>query len=536
MRSSPTRPTTPHPIPPRRALAHAAALLAVLPLAFSLSSCGDDDAPAPATAAEGVAPALPSYRPTADLRLPETRVDWIAIGGGAEPTSSQVSLEQDLALAREVLGPSRGVVLHAGGRGGASVMESADAELLGDTFVERLGALFDPRESRASTYRESAIEPAGPSTYEALDAALTLALLAPEGSPPLVLYVNGHGEPGELPRESLVRLWGGFPLIAEDLALRLDDAARPTRVVVTACYSGGFDALAFRNGDPNEGAAPGDRCGLFATTPDRLASGCDPNPDRAAQESFALHFLHALAGEDARGRPLPASEIDFDADGLITLYEAHARARIAARSIDVPTTTSERWLREKADGGPLAAPRASSRDTWPTEAVVVERLGRVLELADEAAARARLAELEAEAESLDAELDEAEAVLDEAWAKLRILLLTRWPILDDAFDPRFLPTVARDRGEIEHLLDTAPEALAYAGAQSSVDALTRAVDASDETIARVTRLVRAHENIALLTLLRRAGGPDVEVFEKLRACEATAVAPAPGGATRSGSR
>ena len=103
--------------------------------------------------------------------------------------------------------------------------------------------------------------------------------------------------------------------------------------------------VAFETADESRGPSHTPRCGLFAGTWDRETSGCDANPDRRAQESYGLHFLHALAGKDRSGNALEPKRIDFDHDGKIGLLEAHARARIAAMSLDVPTTTSERFLR-----------------------------------------------------------------------------------------------------------------------------------------------------------------------------------------------
>ena len=61
---------------------------------------------------------------------------------------------------------------------------------------------------------------------------------------------------------------------------------RPLRMVITSCYSGGFAELAFDGASEDRGAATTDRCGFFATTWDRAASGCDPNPDRGAQAAW----------------------------------------------------------------------------------------------------------------------------------------------------------------------------------------------------------------------------------------------------------
>src|SRR4029453_14151341 len=93
--------------------------------------------------------------------------------------------------------------------------------------------------------------------------------------------------------------------------------------------------------NPPGGAAPGNRCGFFASTWDRPANGCDPDPERGRQEGYSLHFLEAPRGQDRAGAPVAG--LDLDGDGKVSLLEAHTRARIASRSLDVPPPTSERW-------------------------------------------------------------------------------------------------------------------------------------------------------------------------------------------------
>ena len=181
-----------------------------------------------------------------------------------------------------------------------------------------------------------------------------------------MLYLAGHGQPGEQPADASIELWGQVPLQARELATMLDGRPRPLRMVMTSCFSGGFAELAFVGADGTRRAAAVGRCGLFATTATREASGCDPNPDRAAQEGYGLHFLHALHGRDRTGAP---AAIDLDGDGKVSLLEAHARARSASAGIDVPTTTSEAWLRAAArrrgpagQVGQVALPEEDARD------------------------------------------------------------------------------------------------------------------------------------------------------------------------------
>jgi hypothetical protein len=117
------------------------------------------------------------------------------------------------------------------------------------------------------------------------------------------------------------------------------------RFVSTACFGGGLAEVVFRGADARLGAPATPRCGLFATTDDLPAAGCDPNPDRIAQEGYAVNFLAALDGKSSTGATIAA---DFDDDGKVTWLEAHAAVRIHSSSADVPTTTSERWLRQSA--------------------------------------------------------------------------------------------------------------------------------------------------------------------------------------------
>ena len=85
----------------------------------------------------------------------------------------------------------------------------------------------------------------------------------------------------------------------------------------TTGFSGGLGELVFVAGDETQGPSTATRCGVFAAPWDLEATGCDPNPDRAAQESYALHLLHALRGEDREGHALPKPQLDLDGDGTI---------------------------------------------------------------------------------------------------------------------------------------------------------------------------------------------------------------------------
>ena len=448
---------------------------------------------------------------------PETTA-WIAAGGGGVPADNPVSLEDDLDLAtRRLTGP--GVLLFAGGPGthGVQVLDPAPR---GDAVVQALGDLFDPRGGRIAHYRPSRLVPHGPATADALLAALERALGEPGGAP-LTLYLAGHGAPAATPADVQLALWAGQGLRPADLAAALDRAARPrpTRLIVTSCFSGAFADVLFAAADPEGSAASPIRCGLFAAPWDRPSSGCDPNPDRRARDGYAAHFLAALAGEDPAGHPLPLAALDLDADGRVSPLEAHTQARIASGGFDVPTTTSERWLRHAQPSRRAPRSAATPAAELPEEAAVVAALGARLAAPEEVHAVRGLSALVARLPALDAALAaaaDAEAVAANTAAAA---VLARWPVLDDPWHPDFVPTLATARGALERFLTASPEYAAYRAARDAHDEVAQARDALLLEVGPWLTLARAHETLRLAQALARRGGRAWETFRALRACE-----------------
>ena len=466
----------------------------------------------------------PSAPPPIEAREPEPLrtpsppsgpLRWIVAGGGASPDLNQVQLEQDLALARETLashGP--GLTLFAGGPGSRAV-QVLDAELTMDPLRARLAGLLDPRAGRDSTYRASALAADGPASaaaiLEAIDGAITSSSDAP-----LTVLLAGHGQGGETPRDSSFLTWGPGELWVEDLAAVLDEVPghRPVRFVITSCYSGGFAELAFAAADPEGEAEPTDRCGLFATTYDRVAAGCDPNPDRGAQEGYGIHFLHALRGEDRAGRPLALRELDLDGDGAISLLEAHTRARVASGSLDVPVTTSERYLR-------AAAPEIAALDEEGAPAeehAMIERLSARLGI-EPGQARERLTWMEDELERLGGELDRIEEALAEVEEELRASLLHRWPVLDDPWHPGFDAMLRAEGPSITRFLERSRLAARRSALLAEQDDVAGDHDRLLVEAAPLERIVRALETIDLASRLHAEGGPRWARYRALLACE-----------------
>jgi hypothetical protein len=444
------------------------------------------------------------------LRVRFERANWIAVGGGAWPDSTQVQIEQDVGLAAEVLG-ARGVILFGAGAGApvVQVQRLDDRDPLGTALAD----LFSPRGGRDASYRAPAIPVDGEATASRVLEALEIATDRP--GDPLLIFMAGHGEIGESARDNIVSLWAASTISAAELAQSLDTAKRPVRMVVTTCFSGGFAELAFRSADERAGPTTVDRCGLFASTWDLEASGCDPNPDRSVQQGYSLHFLNALRQRDREGKPLPLASLDFDGDGAVGLLDAHTRVRIASDGADVPTTTSERWLRAHAQSGGVQADIAI-----PEEDAVIAALGPRLELAaDAGVAATALSRVEAEIAQADAEIERLGGIEDAAFRLVAAELLSRWPVLDDPWHPDFATSFRSQRPDIDAFLRSSTRYAEYLAArEASARAQGRRADLTAKA-APVERLARAIENRELARRLAGQGGAAFDTWLRLRACE-----------------
>lgn len=447
---------------------------------------------------------------------PDPDVRWIAAAGGQVPELNQVSLEQDLALAKDTFGGG-GTVLFAAGAG-APVVQVLTASSPPSDPASLLADLFSPRGGRDSTYRAPQLQVDGPATAQSVTAALEAAIRKPGA--PLVLYFGGHGHRGPTDAENAVGLWGQSQLTAIDLAALLRDTPRPVQIIATTCFSGGLAELAFADADPQRGAFSGDVCGLFAAPHDLEASGCDPNPDRAAQEGFGLHFLHALAGQTRDGTTLAPRDIDFDGNGTIAPREAHAYVRIHSEAFDVPTSVSERWLEAVAPGP--GAPRTPV--VFPEENAVIAALGRKTGLVDELErARLHLRDVEAKIEAKNEALARAQDDEDRAYRRAAGEILARWPVLDDPWHPQFSTMLASNIDAVREHFASAESYAAYGAAREEVDRISGDMFDLRANAAPYERLARALQYRRRAARLAAQGGPDWDRFELLRRCELRAL-------------
>lgn len=516
----------------------------------ALTDSSTPHARAPGAAAES---ALPAPVASVEQRLPRIPGDlrWLVVGGGSDPLSNQISLAQDLQLATSLFS-GRGLTLFASGPGAqvsvsltaeeeerakppvpepgktsaakrvvaklSSLARGKAAQLEVTRASTELAALLGPPGALHVRYEPSSLHIDAPATRDHVLDAVRGALEAGNGlSPPLLVFAASHGERGALPRDNALALWGGWSVDVQDVAAVLDsfNDARPTRWVITSCFGGGFAELAFVGANPQQGVRSPQHCGLFAAPADDESSGCDPNPDRQQQESFTIHFLAALRGRDKSGADR-LSALDLDKDQRVSLREAHAWARIHSQSFDVPTTTSDRYLREVTrpfDG----AHEGGEVDV--EERAVADALAREFELEDERAAREKLRELDRILTDATTLLDDAQQTADDSYYALRVALLERWPLLEHSWDPRAAELVAQQATSILALLTESELAQGNQLAARELEEAGAQHDGVRVARARVLRLVRAFETLRLSSALKRQGGTKYAHYQQLVQCE-----------------
>jgi len=102
-------------------------------------------------------------------------------------------------------------------------------------------------------------------------------------------------------------------------------------------------------------------------------------------------------------------------------------------------------------------------------------------------------------------------------------LLERWPVLDDPLHPDFDVTLRENRGAIEQLLSSSPEARARDVINLRLRVLNELLNRAWVTEARVFRVVRAYETMQRAAALMKSGGAAARHYQALLACERAAL-------------
>ncbi|QDU87538.1 Caspase domain protein [Pirellulimonas nuda] len=290
----------------------------------------------------------------------EAKDYFLTVGGGYAPYGNQVSLEKNVQFFQRVLAKTRPDepahrILFADGKRPDRDLQYRAADDDTHAAVKIIAELFGESDASDIRYRDHAVAGVrAAATCDNLRKELGSLAARLRSGDRLVLYYTGHGGESydeQRPHNTTLAMWNEQDLSQAEFTSLLDEFRPGVEVtlVMVQCHSGGFAHAIFNGGDPSLGLASRPRCGFFSQLHSRASAGCSADVDEADYQEYSSFFWAALAGEDRLGGPV--EDADYDADGRVSLAEAHAYAMIASDTIDVPVRTSDALLWEYSKVG-----------------------------------------------------------------------------------------------------------------------------------------------------------------------------------------
>ncbi len=460
--------------------------------------------------------AQPSAAPAATARA-------LIVGGGPDREYNQAGIESNVRYITRLLSPDwRQTILFADGSRRSATVQYEDktpASTGPSTAGARaLSLLFEDGDSGALKYRATKlVRVDGPAQRAPLEGAFSRLRDELTASPqPLLMYFTGHGGPsqdGSNEENTTYDLWGnGRPLTVRQLArlIRPLPAHVPITLVMVQCFSGGFGNVLFEEGNPKGALVDRPLAGFFATTPFRMSAGCTPSTNEAEYQDFTSYFFAALSGYDRTGRNI-AANADYNRDGRVGMNEAFAWSLIADASIDVPTCTSDTFLRHfvKNDEEEVMRTPWPQLLSWaaPAQKAALTGLSGALKLSGDGRLLAAYQEMEKAYGGDTGEKGDSARRYAEARRRLRKALIAQWPALAPSKGPGY--TSAKGKA-VAWLNDPAR--------QDDLNALFEAADAAGGAEdgpgytmrqTRLMRFARLGKSVVLAHRLLADGDPEL---------------------------
>lgn len=486
---------------------------------------------------------------------------FLTIGGGASPANNQVSLEKNVRYLQRFITDARLSIARHDILFGSGVDEAGAAATRDIQFIDPsaklpranilLAKLFGGGDRLRHQYRPHDIpDLRGPANRKALDQWFNQVGARLTADDRVFIYFTGHGGRGSPGRNTTITLWNEAALPVRDFVAMLDKLPPGTRVVLVMvqCHAGGFADVIFKGGKNDGGLSDSNRCGFFATVPERQAAGCTPDIDEDNYREYSTHFWAALYGKTRLGDTIERP--DYDHDGQVSLSEAHAYVQLISDTIDIPIASSDAFLRQYSRVKP-STPRNTKVEPDDPKGIDDELVTpelpftKLMELATPAqravldglcahlgiVGEERTKSIRAEAGKFDKARREAEQrrrgadrELSQVRNQIQSAIKLRWPELASPWHP-----------EVARLLREEPEALVKA-IESHASFLkleqlstrssehdTQARDAERKWV-KCQRYLRVAENVALAANLPRVATKDIQQrHAKLHALENSAL-------------
>ena len=274
---------------------------------------------------------------------------FFVFGGGYSATGNQISLEKNIFYLDSIIeenSPQSVYKLFAdGGEGERSLQYRIEGEYP-DDFQKLVISCIGSTKRINDHYRpHQVLDTVGPLKRTEIDKYFSEKAAKVSKDDRIILYYTGHGGKGDkkTPWNTGLYLWHDGVYRMKDFAAKVQNLPAPAVCVMVQCYSGGFQNIIFKEGDPKKGIADNPPCGFFSTVYNRVAAGCTPNINEADYQEYSTWFWAGIHGYSRLGEPI--EKPDYDGDGKVSFDEAHNFTLMNLDSIDIPTKTSEQILR-----------------------------------------------------------------------------------------------------------------------------------------------------------------------------------------------
>lgn len=440
---------------------------------------------------------------------------FLTIGGGAGPSSNQVSLEKNVLLLNRTLQEldvdySSNDIFFSDGESQERDVKVVDPDSL--PKANRLMAeFFGDQENLGLRYRDHQIPHVrGPTSPANIRNWFSTNGSSLGSGDRLVVYVTAHGHKGDADHskyDTTIAMWDNKSLKMTEFVELLDGLQPDVDVVVVMvqCYAGGFARFIFNEGNPKKGLSPQRRIGFFATVHDKPASGCTAEVDEANYAEYSSYFWAAFTGTDRTGQPLKRP--DYNSDGRISFDEAHAYTLIESDTVDIPMKTSGEFLSVHGAYGEDDPELLSEAEPYsaiirfatPSQRAVLDGLSKQLDLSGDD--RVATAFRETEVRRGRGRTRGGGRGRDAERLKNRIVtnIKRRWPELSNVLNPLATEFLTNRKEEFIEVIESHRDYKRY---RDLADSAAKS-SASEKRRAKFNRFVRTADNVLFAQNLKR---------------------------------
>jgi hypothetical protein len=438
---------------------------------------------------------------------------FLTMGGGYTPSGNQISLEKNVQYFQRLLvdmglaGQPHQIFFADGMNPGRDLQyrESEDRVARVNRLLARIAGSEGGLDLNFRSHEIAGVQ--GVSSRENLQRWLQETGSKLQQGDRVVLYFTGHGGKNKKDAQNPhFYMWDNQRISVQEFVTEMDKLAPEVDLVLVMvqCYSGGFANVVFNHGKPKEGYTPAHRCGFFATVHDRTAAGCTPDINEANYQEYSSFFWAAICGKNRLGEVI--EQPDYDADGKISLAEAHAYAVLTSDTIDIPIKTSGALLRSlsKTEGDDLLSVDAPVEELLahasPVDLAVIQGLSQQLGLEDPNRAKAAR-ELAENLGKQRKEVLQKKSKLNGAFQGIRGQILARlklqWPELSNPWDPRVAEIAAQESAAIIELIESHPKYSEFVTHHEELNRLSTEALNLERRFVKCSRLLRTLENVVL---------------------------------------